>query len=68
MRGVVQAGGPNAPAPGGVVRSVYDPNNDKSRNIPVRGSEAAGPSLQALAQAPNRNNGPRARKRYRVNV
>ncbi len=57
---MVQAGGPNAPAQGGVVRSVYDPNSDTSRNIPVRVNEVAGPSLQTLAQAANRNNGPRS--------
>jgi general secretion pathway protein D len=54
-RGVIQAGGPNAPNAGGVVRSVYDPNNDKSRNVPVRGNEPAGPNLGTLAQATNGN-------------
>ena len=49
-----------AAAQGGVVRSVYDPSSDSSRNIPVRGNDVAGPSLQTLAQAANRNIGPRS--------
>jgi general secretion pathway protein D len=55
-QGVVQAGGlagAELAGRGNVVRSVYDPAGDTSRNIVARNTELGRPSLEALAQAPS---------------